>query len=309
MKKILLGVLTIFILGIGTLVYTFTPQTLNVPAGKAALLPSVTIPEGVKLKAITTGLISASGAFAYRGGNPLEERWTNVGSILVEHPNGSILFDAGFGSSVQEHLKAAPWLMQKLVKLKLGKTVAEQLDDAGITQGSLRGVYLTHAHWDHVSGVENLQSIPVFLPKAEADYINSGNSAAKLAKNLIKRAPQIYEFQSGAYMGFEKSHDVYGDGSIVIVPMSGHTPGSIAVFVNTADGKRYVLVGDTAWMMEGVKIPAERPWLARDMVDYNTAVIRKNLVTLFKLRKRNPDLVFVPAHDFRVWKKLPQLGS
>lgn len=309
MKKFLLGVLGIFILGVGALVYTFTPQTLEVPAGKAAKLPSVNIPEGVKIKAITSGLISASGAFAYRGGNPLEERWTNVGSILVEHPKGSILFDAGFGSSVQKHLKAAPWLMQKLVKLKIGKTVAEQLKDAGVTEESLRGVYLTHAHWDHVSGVENLQNIPLYLPKAEVDFINSGNPAAKLAKELIKRSPHIYEFNSGAYMGFEKSHDVYGDGSIVIVPMSGHTPGSIATFVNTSDGKRYVLSGDTAWMIEGVNIPAERPWLARDMVDHNTAVIRKNLVTLHKLRKSNPELVFVPAHDLRVWKKLPQLGS
>jgi len=40
-----------------------------------------------------------------------------------------------------------------------------------------------------------------------------------------------YGFENGPYLGFPSSHDVYGDGSIVVVPAPGHTPGSVIVFV------------------------------------------------------------------------------
>ena len=40
-----------------------------------------------------------------------------------------------------------------------------------------------------------------------------------------------YGFKGGPYVGFSVSHDVYGDGSIVVVPASGHTPGSVIIFV------------------------------------------------------------------------------
>ncbi|MGH1353197.1 MAG: MBL fold metallo-hydrolase [Methyloligellaceae bacterium] len=308
MKKILLAVIAIIVIGFGVLVYTFLPQNLDVPAGEAAKLPSSTVPEGITLKAITSGVISSSAAFSYRGGSPLDERTTNVGSILVEHPKGALLFDAGFGASVDEHLKTAPWLMQKLVKLTPGKTVADQLKAAGKTLDSIKGVYITHAHWDHVSGLENLAGVPVFFPKAELHFIKNAGHASKLARDLIKDKYNLYDFQSGPYMGFEKSHDVYGDGSIVIVPMLGHTPGSIAAFVNTSDGKHYALIGDTAWQTEGVSLPAERPWMARNMVDVHTQRIRENLVTLHKIKKSNPDLIIVPAHDMRIWEKLPRLN-
>lgn len=307
MKKILIGLLLIALMGTGAFVYTFTPQNLDVPQGKAASLPSVTVPDGVNLKAIFSGKISSSAAFSYRGGNPLEERWTNVGSILVEHPNGSVLFDAGFGSKANDHLKTAPWLMQKLVKLELSKSVGEQLKTAGISQESIKGVYITHAHWDHVSGVEDLPDISVHFPKQELFFIKNAGHASKLARDLIKDNYTLYDFKSGPYMGFETSHDVYGDGSIVIVPMSGHTPGSVAAFINTSDGKHYVLIGDTAWQGEGVELPAERPWMARSLVDINAKRVRKNLVILHKLKKENPDLIVVPAHDLRVWEKLPTL--
>jgi len=57
-------------------------------------------------------------------------------------------------------------------------------------------------------------------------------------------------FSSGksarAYMGLTQSRDLYGDGSIVIVPAPGHTPGSVVVFVTLPGGARYAFVGDLA---------------------------------------------------------------
>jgi glyoxylase-like metal-dependent hydrolase (beta-lactamase superfamily II) len=58
--------------------------------------------------------------------------------------------------------------------------------------------------------------------------------------------------EAGPYLGFPRSHDVYGDGSIVCVPAPGHTPGSIIVFVTLPNNVRYALVGDLVWQREGL---------------------------------------------------------
>ena len=108
-------------------------------------------------------------------------------------------------------------------------------------------------------------------------------------------------------MGFDKSFDIYADGSVVFVPAPGHTPGSIFAFINTSDGKRYVLIGDTAWQSEGIDHPAEKPWLSRSLVDNDPPKVRALLVRLHQLQSQFPDLIVVPAHDRRIWETLPQL--
>ncbi|MCE9522988.1 MAG: MBL fold metallo-hydrolase, partial [Alphaproteobacteria bacterium] len=220
-----------------------------------------------------------------------------------------LLFDTGFGSTVDEQFKSTPWLMQKTARFEKEPTVAAQLATAGIAQTALTGVVLTHAHWDHVSGLVDLPNVPVFVPQAELDFVNSGNAATALARELGTKNYQVYAFDGGPYLGFEHSHDFFGDGSVVAVPAPGHTPGSIFAFINTSDGKRYVLIGDTAWQSEGVDHPAEKPWLSRNLVDNDAEQIRGLLVRLHQLKQAIPDLIVVPAHERRVWEQLPRLTA
>lgn len=48
-------------------------------------------------------------------------------------------------------------------------------------------------------------------------------------------------FEEGSHLVFFASHDVSGDGSIVIVPAFGRIPGSVIIFVTLPNGPRYVL--------------------------------------------------------------------
>jgi len=74
---------------------------------------------------------------------------------------------------------------------------------------------------------------------------------------------QVFGFEGRPYLGFPRSHDVHGDGSVVCVPAPGHTPGSIIVFVTPPRNVRYALVGDLVWQREGLTRRVERPWLTR----------------------------------------------
>jgi glyoxylase-like metal-dependent hydrolase (beta-lactamase superfamily II) len=155
----------------------------------------------------------------------------------------------------------------------------------------------------------DLPRVPVLVPQAELDFVNSQDPASALAHTIGTQNYRVYAFDGGPYLGFERSHDVFGDGSVVLVPAPGHTPGSIFAFITTSAGGRFVLIGDTAWQSEGVDLPAERPWLSQRLVDKDPERVRGLLVRLHQLKAAMPDLVVVPAHDRRIWEQLPKLGE
>jgi N-acyl homoserine lactone hydrolase len=307
MKRVLQLFLLILGVAIAALYWTFTADNLSVPPPSPLTPPPALTVAGVELKAILAGKMMSRAGMAYRGGSLTEERVFNMGGILVQHPKGTLLFDTGFGSAVDEQFKMTPWLMQQTARYEKEPTVAAQLRTAGIAPSSLTGVVLTHAHWDHVSGLVDLPNVPVFVPQAELDFINRGDPATALARQIGTQNYKVYDFDGGPYLGFDKSHDFFGDGSVVIVPAPGHTPGSIFAFVTTSAGRRYVLIGDTAWQSENVDLPAEKPWLSRTLVDNDPDQVRALLIKLHQLKEQMPELIIVPAHDRRVWEKLPQL--
>lgn len=306
MRRILLALVALLVVGFGTLAWTFTASDLPVPELAPVAVPPPMTTQGVTAKAILAGKMLSRAGLAFRGGSLSEERVFNMGGILVQHPKGTLLFDTGFGKNVDAHFKMTPWLMQNTARYEKEPTVAEQLKALNIVPN---GIVLTHAHWDHVSGLEDLPNIPVFVTKAELDFVNSGDPATKLARTIGTIAYNVYGFPDGPYMGFDKSFDLYADGSVVIVPAPGHTPGSVFIFITTSDAKRYLLVGDTAWQSENYERPAEKPWLARNLVDNDAEEVRGLLVRMHQLKAQFPDLTIVPAHDRRIWEKLPQLTA
>ena len=102
---------------------------------------------------------------------------------------------------------------------------------------------------------------------------------------------------------------MFGDGSVVLVPAPGHTSGSIIAFIALPSGQRYALIGDLAWQAEGIDLPAEKPWIARTLADNDAGATRKLLQQMHALKASFPSLVIVPAHDSRVWEKLPRLTA
>lgn len=226
-------------------------------------------------------------------------------AILVRHPRGNLLIDTGFGHNVDEHVKTLPALMQMTTTYTKGTPAAAQLTAKGFKLKDLAGVVLTHSHWDHVSGLDSLPGVPVWVNAAEQAFIAEQSSKVAVIRSLGELDYKRYEFDGGPYLGFPQSHDVWGDGSIVLVPAPGHTPGSIVVFITLPSGKRYALLGDLVWQREGVDLPAERPWLLRRIINENDEQVRENILRVAAIHRRFPDIVMVPAHDSRATAALP----
>ena len=308
MKTFFLALLAALLLSLVALWWTFQPVDIDV--GTA---PTVVIPEppttAVQLAVLDTGIMNSRAALAYRGGEFGEPRDFAMSVLLIRHPQGDLLIDAGFGAQVDQHFLTTPLLLQWSSSYRGGVPAAVQLEAAGIAARQLLGVIVTHSHWDHVSGLADLPGVPVWTTAAELDFIASGHEATTLARQLGTENYRALEFADQPYLGFKRSLDWFGDGTVVVVPAPGHSPGSLIVLVNQPDGARYALVGDLAWQAEGVSLPAEKPWIARRAADYDADTLRETLIHVHHLGKLVPGLVVLPSHDAQLWSQLPTLDA
>ena len=288
--------------------WTFVKRPLPVPKAMGPSLPPAAPVDGLAFSVIAGADMKSQEGFSVRGGSLTKPLVTGLAAFLVEHPEGRVLVDAGVARNVREHLETTPLLLRTLASLSVKSPTIDALAAQGLSPKDLRAILLTHSHWDHVSGLEDLREVPVWITPEELAHARSDDEGGKLYRQLEAQGPfQLHElaFDGSAYGPFATSHDFFGDGAVVVVPMPGHTPGSVGVFVNLPSGKRLLIIGDTSWTKEGVDWPAEKPWLARRMVDFDPAGVREQLVLLHQLQRANPDLTIVPAHDARVHQTLP----
>jgi N-acyl homoserine lactone hydrolase len=123
----------------------------------------------------------------------------------------------------------------------------------GAQKAPLQGVFFTHLHLDHISGLRD-------VPRGTALFSGPGETAASdvlyaLIQGTADRefegqaSLQEWRFQPDADERFDGVLDIFGDRQVFALSVPGHTPGSTAYLARTTTGP-VLMVGDTchtAW--------------------------------------------------------------
>src|SRR5215471_19123368 len=169
--------------------YYIRMSPLPAPVPWSAPLPNAAPPADMAIYQLPTGTYETRAAFAVSGGSFRDKRQFAATAILVRHPKGDLLIDAGFGSDVAAHLAALPRIQR--APHQVAKTVSQQLDAGGYDRGRLLGVLVTHAHWDHVSGLGDLL-VPIWINPGERHY-GAEDPGGKVFR-IVSAGHEIHEY-------------------------------------------------------------------------------------------------------------------
>ncbi|MBD9675146.1 MBL fold metallo-hydrolase [Pseudomonas sp. PDM18] len=257
----------------------------------------------LRFSLIRTSGITTLDAFTVAGGDWTRKVPMNHTAVLVQHHAATLLFDTGLGSQADAQFKQdMPWWDKPLFRYEGLKPAREQLQGSGI---SIDRIILSHAHWDHASALSDFPEVPVWATYDEINYAHIAQPPAVFPSQFrhpVKWVP--FQFDSGPFLSYDRSLDLFGDGSLVLVPMVGHTPGAVGLFITLDNGRRYFFSGDTTWRLSGFTGPHEKFWVSRNMVDNNREQTLAEVARVHELMLAYPKLTVVPAHDALVQDKL-----
>ncbi|MFF1876906.1 N-acyl homoserine lactonase family protein [Leifsonia sp. NPDC058230] len=267
-----------------------------------------------RVSVLSTGTVQIRPEHVETNGTPLmwwlntSRRWTDprpINVYVIEHAKGLVLFDTGqdqrsvtdteyFPGGVTGHM------YRRLAKFDIpeGATLTEQLRAQGYDISDVRVVILSHLHQDHIGGLRE-------LPRS-ARVLASGVELAEVDKrfavlngllrdhinipgiNWVPVTPQPGRDDSIA--PFTHAHDVMGDGSLLLLPTPGHTPGSMSLLLRSEGLPSMLFVGDVTY--DADLLAADRVPGVGDRAGLHETTRRIN-----QLATRYPGMPILAAHD------------
>jgi glyoxylase-like metal-dependent hydrolase (beta-lactamase superfamily II) len=266
----------------------------------------------VKIEVLETGYSSSPEAFVKLGGDLFKMQRMIHPAILIHHPKGIVILDSGLGNEVEQEVQEAGWAM-KLFPFKVVRALGQQPRIQEL-KDKIRFFVISHIHWDHISGLLDVPEVPIRILPAEKEFAMHTKNPYEHGifpplVEKIKDRIQPLELTDTPYENFSKSLDLFGDQSIVVVPLPGHTPGSLGVFVNLPSGKRFFLIGDAVWNVDTAGNPQPRPLLAELFSDFDRHQARLTRRRLQELIEHSNEITLVPTHDEKALEKVSAIST
>jgi len=201
-------------------------------------------------------------------------------AFQVMYADGHVMVDAGMDQQVHRFFGRG-------VEEPYNADAAREIERAVTTA---RLIVVTHEHGDHVAGVIRTSRAGELAPKT---------ILTRTQVRTLLTAPQMPEIRLTEEMAARYvvvDYDTYWPlaAGMVLVKAPGHTPGSQMVYIALESGREYLLIGDAAWHMDGVRLVKEKdaPWITEDQTN-----ILSQLKWLNELSRSDPSLVIVASHD------------
>jgi len=149
---------------------------------------------------------------------------------VISHPKGNLMWDAGLPEQL---VMPEPFDEPSGVfRIQRPDSLVNQLKSIGFKIDDFKYFAMSHSHFDHTGHANYMKNATLLIQENEykanaGDSINKANPALSELKNVQK---------------IKGDHDVFGDGTVVIKYMPGHTVGHQVLYVEVAGLEKPVLL-------------------------------------------------------------------
>lgn len=207
---------------------------------------------------------------------------------LIRHGDRYMLWDAG------NALDGAP----EAPKVPLVDLLAR----IGVPADKVDYVCISHHHLDHTGQATSFPKATLLIGKGDWDFLSAkqppnGMDAKEFAMRSARLAPWISGGGKVELLTRDRK-DVFGDGSVIMVSLPGHTPGHHGLLVKLEKTGYVLLTGDVSHFHENYESNGIPVWNA-NRADSLASLDR------FKAIARNLHATVIIQHDPRDIGKLP----
>ncbi len=229
------------VLNLGVLVITlsFTACTTRSTLDAFSINADSSAPV-VKLYAMDCGTLEVPDAdiFGSKGEYQGVSGIMPVTCFLIRHPRGDLLWDAGLPDELHSKPDPDAAELKGIARQFVPVTLESQLVSLGVSVSDVEYFSISHSHFDHVGNANLFSGSTTILSKAEFEHMFSDESRQRPDfKRYHLLEHENVELFSGNY-------DVFGDGSVEILEMPGHTPGHSVLKVDLINAGTVLLTGD-----------------------------------------------------------------
>jgi len=159
--------------------------------------------------------------------------------FLINHPDGRLLWDLGLPGMLAG---AGEQNFGGIFNVSLDRTITAQLADLGLTADDIDYVSLSHDHFDHVGQVDQVQGATWIVQEDEYnDMFPPEGSEREIDPQMAALWAAFGPMEAKTISG---DFDVFGDGSVKILEMPGHTPGHSVLLLDMPESGPVLLGGD-----------------------------------------------------------------
>ncbi|GGX87817.1 MBL fold metallo-hydrolase [Pseudoduganella dura] len=271
----------------------------------------------VEFRLMKAGHCTHPECVAQRGG-----RWASVMFPalcgLLRHPQrGWILFDTGYSSHFQDATQPFPERLYRWTTpftLPREEVLAAQLQRLGIAPGDITHVVMSHLHGDHIAGVRDFPAARLIAMRAEVQAMDARSRFGNLVHGTLPALLPADFRQRVAYADdaaqvalppelapFEHGFDLFGDGSVLAVPLPGHSRGQIGIVFRKECDRLVFMSADACWGLAALRADRGPGWLARRIFDRSDRYEE----TFRRLRRMDAGSGapwLIPSHCAQTWK-------
>lgn len=214
-------------------------------------------------------------------------------SFLIEHPKGLVLFDTGIApEAITDPVGVYGQALADGLGISGDASLAidKQVEALGYQLSDVTHVIASHFHFDHAGGTHLFPDAKHYAGQGELAFAHYPSPIGAFCY-MPDQLERTKNFDWREVPGCDL--DLFGDGSLVLLSMPGHTPGELSLKVRLAS-RTFLLTGDAVHLRAALDMEYHFP------IDWDTRVALNSLKRIKRIQESEEATVWI-THDPDDW--------